>query len=133
MQRWQYSGSYSWAGSRHGSPPSAHSSPSPPSLSSRLLAFMNCTQGFPCLLASTELTNRGSRRDVEWEEKKEDSPKPGQSSAPLPKLLWESSLGSGNLFFLLPFQAQKWSQFPGCWPRCSTFPCWFSVTLPSPL
>lgn len=80
-----------------------------PALSSRLLAFMNCTQGFPCLLASTELTSRGSRRNGKWEERKEDSPLPGQSSAPLPKLLWESSLGSGNLFFLLPLQAQKWS------------------------
>lgn len=80
-----------------------------PALSSRLLASMNCTQGFSCLLASTELTSRGSRRNAEWEERKKDSLLLGQSSAPLPKLLWESFLGSGNLFFLLPLQAQKWS------------------------
>lgn len=58
-----------------------------PALSSRLLAFKNCTQGFPCLLAPTELTSRGSRMNGEWEERMEDSPLPGQSSAPLPKLL----------------------------------------------
>lgn len=59
-------GSYSWAGARHSAPPGTVSSPLCPALRSKLqTSFINCIQGFPCLLPSTELTSRGSRR--RWE------------------------------------------------------------------